>query len=180
MKKFSLVFIILIVISIFAGCNNIAVNNDDMASKISTTSQKNSPNGQDTNQTNGAKEKEQVKKMVSLNITVNNSVFTATLEDNDTAKAIIKQLPLTVDMSELNGNEKYHYFSTNLNENEATCPGRINEGDVMLYDKRYIVLFYNKFDTAYSYVKLAHIDNTKGLAEALGSGSVKVTFSVGE
>lgn len=89
-----------------------------------------------------------MKKMINMNIIVGNETFTAILEDNDTAKALVKQLPLTVDMSELNGNEKYNYLPNNL------C-----------------------LDTSYSYVKLGHIDDTTGLAKAAGSGSVKVTFS---
>jgi hypothetical protein len=121
-----------------------------------------------------------VKKVVNMNIIVNNTTFTSTLEDNDTTKALIKQLPLTVDMSELNGNEKYNYLSSNLREDKASCPGRINEGDLMLYGDNCLVLFYKTFNTQYSYVKLGHIDNTTGLAKLLGSGNVRVTFSVSE
>ncbi len=58
-----------------------------------------------------------------MNITIADTIFTATLEDNDTTKAFIKQLPLTVDMSELNSNEKYKYLSSNLRADESSCPG---------------------------------------------------------
>lgn len=118
--------------------------------------------------------------MITMNIKGGSSTFTATLEDNNTAKAFIKQLPLTVDMSELNGNEKYNYLSNNLRADTSSCPGRINEGDLMLYGNNCLVLFYKTFNTSYSYVKLGHINNTSGLAEALGSGSAKVTFSASE
>lgn len=121
-----------------------------------------------------------MKKMITINIIVGNKTFTATLEDNDTAKVLVKQLPLTADMSELNGNEKYNNLSGNLRADTSTCPGRINEGDLMLYGNNCLVLFYKTFSTSYSYVKLGHIDNTTGLTEALGSGSVKVTFSISE
>lgn len=118
-----------------------------------------------------------MKKMATMNITVGNKTFTATIENNDTAKAFVKQLPLTVYMSDLYGNEKYNYLSSNL-LGTSSCPGKINEGDLMLYGNNCLVLFYKTFNTSYSYVKLGHIDKTAGLAEAVGSGEVKVAFSV--
>ncbi|MEH7120983.1 cyclophilin-like fold protein [Neobacillus vireti] len=118
--------------------------------------------------------------MKTINISVTDKIFTASLEDNDTAKALVKQLPLTLEMSELNGNEKYNNLSGNLRADKSTSPGRINEGDLMLYGNNCLVLFYKTFNTSYRYAKLGHIDNTTGLTEALGSGSVKVTFSVSE
>ena len=119
-------------------------------------------------------------KDVKMNITVNNTTFTATLEDNDTTKALIKQLPLTVDMSDLNGNEKYKNLESNLRADESSYPGTINEGDLMIYSDNCLVLFYKTFNTSYSYVKLGHIDNTVGFTKTIDSGSVKVTFSVSE
>lgn len=118
------------------------------------------------------------KKDVKMNIKVNNTTFTGTLENNDTTKAFIKQLPLTVDMSDLNSNEKYNYLDSNLRADGAANPGTINEGDLMLYGDNCLVLFYKTFNTSYSYVKLGHIDNTAGFAKAVGSGSAQVTFSV--
>lgn len=118
------------------------------------------------------------KKDVKMNIKVNNTTFTATLEDNDTTKALIQQLPLTVDMSDHNSNEKYINLDSNLRADAASSPGTINEGDLMLYSDNCLVLFYKTFNTSYSYVKLGHIDNTAGFAKAIGSGSAKVTFSV--
>ena len=120
------------------------------------------------------------KKDIKMNIKVNNTIFTATLEDNDTTKTLIQQLPLTVDMSDLNGNEKYNYLDNNLRADGASSPGTINEGDLMLYSNNCLVLFYKTFNTSYSYVKLGHIDNTAGFTKAIGSDSVKVTFSVSE
>lgn len=113
-------------------------------------------------------------------IIVGSTTFTATLENNNTAKALVVQLPLTMDMSELNGNEKYNNLSSNLHANTASCPGKINEGDLMLYSNNCLVLFYKTFNTSYSYVKLGHINKTTGLAKALGSGNARVTFSVSD
>lgn len=48
-------------------------------------------------------------KMPQLQIEIGEQVFTATLLDNPTTRALLEQLPLTVSMEELNGNEKYYY-----------------------------------------------------------------------
>lgn len=134
--------------------------------------------GNNTNQSSSKKKAAAEEKMITINITIENTTFTAVLENNDTAKAFASQLPLTIDMSELNGNEKYGNLPSNLRADTASCQGAINEGDLMLYGSNTLVLFYKTFNTSYTYVKLGHIKDTTGLAKALGSGRVKVTFSV--
>lgn len=180
MKKISPVFFTLAIIFIFAGCSNTAVNNGYTSSETSAVSKNNSTDGHNKSQRDSEKEKKIVKKMININITVGNKTFTATPEDNDTAKAFVKQLPLTVDMSELNGNEKYNYLTSNLRVDKSTCPDRINEGDLMLYDNNCLVLFYKTLNTSHRYLKLGHIENTTGLAESIGLGSVEITFSASE
>jgi|GEM_PF-987704 len=179
MKKLLPVFFILVVIFNFVGCKP-ATNNAQTSFETSTVSKNESTDEHNKRQADSTKEATPVKKIVNMNITVGNTIFTATLEDNETTKAFVKQLPLTLYMSELNGNEKYNYLSSNLRADTASYPGKINEGDLMLYGNNCLVLFYNTFNTSYSYVKLGHIDNTTGLNKAVGSGSVKVTFSINE
>ncbi|TEB06095.1 hypothetical protein Psch_03137 [Pelotomaculum schinkii] len=112
-----------------------------------------------------------------LTITVNNKDFTAAIEDNDTAKAFLAKLPLTLDMSELNGNEKYCYLSDSIRKDTSSCPGTIEAGDIMLYGGNCVVVFYEFVNTTYNYVKIGHISDSGELASALGSGDVTVTFS---
>lgn len=180
MKKLLTVFFILVVILNFSGCSKTPTDNGQASFETSTVSKNESTDEHNKSQTNSTKEVALVKKMITMNIKVGDTIFTATLEDNETAKAFVKQLPLTVDMSELNGNEKYNYLLNNLSADKSSNPGKISEGDLMLYGNNCLVLFYKTFNTSYSYVKLGHIDNTTGLNKAVGSGSVKVIFSINE
>ncbi len=58
--------------------------------------------------------------------------FAITLADNATARAFSAQLPLTLNMAELNGNEKYGSLPKALPA-KASRPGTIRDGDLMLY-----------------------------------------------
>ena len=110
-----------------------------------------------------------------MKITIGTTVFTATLNNNTTVTAFKAMMPLTINMGELNGNEKFYYFSTTLPTN-ASSGGNIQVGDLMLYGNNCLVLFYEGFNTSYSYSRLGRIDNTSGLVAALGAGSVTVKF----
>lgn len=113
----------------------------------------------------------------NMKIKVGTNTFNATLSDNATAAAFQSMLPLTLDMTELNGNEKYFDLPTKLPTN-ASNPRNIQPGELMLYGNNTLVLFYQSFSTVYSYTRIGRIDNTEGLAAALGSGSVTVTFEL--
>lgn len=116
--------------------------------------------------------------MPSLEITVGGRTFTAVLYDNETAGALLERLPLTLAMSELNGNEKYYYFSDGF-PTDSAVPEGIHAGDLMLYGSDCLVLFYESFSTGYSYTPLGYIENPEGLSDALGSGNVEVSFAAG-
>ena len=112
-----------------------------------------------------------------MRITIGSSTFTATLSDNATATAFRGMLPMTIKMSELNGNEKYFDLPVNLPTN-ASNPGTIQSGDLMIYGSNTLVLFYKTFSTSYGYTRLGRINDTKGLASAVGSGSVTITYEL--
>ena len=130
---------------------------------------KNSVTSESNNNTNATGSKMKIK--------IGNSTFTATLYDNQAATAFKSLLPLTLNMVELNGNEKYVDLPRSLPTN-ASNPGTIQNGDLMLYGSSTLVLFYKTFSTSYSYTKLGHIDDVTGLVAALGTGNVAVTFEL--
>lgn len=68
------------------------------------------------------------KKDKNLKITIGTSVFTATLADNQTSSAFKTLLPITIQMNELNGNEKFFYLKKSLPTN-ASSGGQIQSGD---------------------------------------------------
>ena len=111
-----------------------------------------------------------------IRISVGGQSFTATLADTKAAEEFAALLPLTMNMSELNGNEKYYYLNETLTT-DSKVPDMIHTGDIMLFGSSCIVLFYEDFSTSYSYTPIAHIEDTNGLESALGSGDITIIFN---
>jgi hypothetical protein len=109
----------------------------------------------------------------TIRITIGGRVYKATLEANATGKAFKALLPLTIDMRDLNSNEKFFDLSMNLPTNPSN-PRTINSGDLMLWGSNTLVLFYETFVTNYSYTRIGKLENPGGLEAALGSGTVTV------
>ena len=114
---------------------------------------------------------------MKLKVTIGQTEFTATLNDNQTTRAFIELLPMTVNMNEMGGYEKYYYLPQNL-PGSASNVGTTYEGDLMIWSGNCLVLFYVTRSTSYSYIRLGRIDNTTGLREALGSGNALITFEL--
>ena len=151
MKKFLYtIFIVLVIIS-FAGCGSPASNE--------TANQGNTDN----------------EGVQTMKITILDTTFSADLENNRTVEEFIKLLPMTINMSELNGNEKYYYLDVELPTHTQRV-GQINAGDIMLWGNDCIVIFYESFTTSYQYTKIGHINNADNLANLMGSGSVQVQW----
>ena len=109
-------------------------------------------------------------------MTVGERWFAITLTDNAAARAFAAQLPMTLEMSELNGNEKHAELRQALPA-DASRPGTIRNGDLMLYGTNTLVVFYATFTSSYSYTCLGRVDNPAGLPQALGRRGVRVVFS---
>ena len=152
MKKFFTATLILAVF-FFTGCTG-------DAEKISTE--------------NNSVEKVEANEM-KIKISVNGKIFDATLENNPSTQEFIKKLPLDVEMTELNGNEKYFKFKENFPSDDKNI-SEIHEGDLMLFGSNYLVIFYKNFSTSYKYTRLGKIENPKNLSEILGSDNVRVKF----
>ena len=109
-------------------------------------------------------------------MTVGERRFAITLSDNAAARAFAAQLPLTLDLSELNGNEKHAELPKALPAN-ASRPRTIRSGDLMLYGTNTLVVFYLTFNSSYSYTLLGRVDDHTDLAQAVGPRGIWVVFS---
>jgi hypothetical protein len=103
--------------------------------------------------------------------------FAVIVEDNATARALVQLLPVTLDMAELNGNEKHGRLPRSLPTNPMR-PGTIRTGDVLLYGNDTLVVFYETFSSTYSYTRIGRIADSAGLVQALGPGDSRVTFTL--
>lgn len=113
--------------------------------------------------------------MQNIIITIKNKKYEAILYDNSTTKELIKKFPITITMSDLNGNEKYYNFSKSFSTSSENV-ANINKGDIMLFGNNCLVIFYKSFSTRYRYTKLGYIKNLEDLENSLGKGDIEITF----
>jgi len=102
--------------------------------------------------------------------------FAITLTNTPAARAFAAQLPLTLDMADLNGNEKHAELPKALPVS-ASRAGTIRHGELMLYGATTLVVFYLSFDSSYSYTRLGRVDDPDGLAQTLGQRVARINFS---
>lgn len=113
--------------------------------------------------------------MQNIIIMIENKKYEAILYDNSTTKELIKKFPITITMSDLNGNEKYYNFSKSFSTSSENVAS-INKGDIMLFGDNCLVIFYKSFSTRYRYIKLGYIKNLEDLENSLGKGDIEITF----
>ena len=164
MKKQNITSIVIIVILIgtifFIFSNN--RSNINKIKKLDNEKEPISPNNENQNN----------KEDANMKVIIKDKEYEIILENNETVSALMELLPLELDMSELNGNEKYYYLDKTLPINSKN-PGKIEKGDVMLYGNNCLVIFYKSFNTSYSYTKIGHIDNLPNL----GNHNIEIKFS---
>ncbi|MDO4247834.1 MAG: cyclophilin-like fold protein [Neisseria sp.] len=112
----------------------------------------------------------------AMQLTINHRSFTADLADTAAAQELRRLLPLTLTLQDHLGNEKHAPLPHSLPRNDYR-PGRIEAGDVMLWQGDTIVVFYESFDSAYSYTRLGKIRDIEGLKQAVGKGAVSIRFA---
>lgn len=116
---------------------------------------------------------------MKLKVQIGEHVFTATPEDNAAAVALLemaREAPVIIEMRDYSGFEKVGPLGTSLPASDRQTTTRA--GDIVLYTGNQIVIFYGS--NSWSYTRLGRIDDLTGWEEALGGGSVTVTFTAGE
>ena len=125
--------------------------------------------------TNSDTEENMVKKMT---LQIGNSSFTATLENNPAVDAFVEMMndsSVIIQMNDYSGFEKVGSLGTNLPADDKQTT--THAGDIVLYNGNQIVIFYGS--NSWSYTRLGKIDDLSGWEDALGSGDITVTFSLG-
>lgn len=113
--------------------------------------------------------------MHPIAITIGNQSFRVSLYKSATSDSLMERLPFTLEMDEMNGNEKYAYLAEEM-PTAAIVPSTIHAGDLMLFGNDCLVLFYESFTSSYSYTPLGYVEDLAGFKSALGSGKVEVSF----
>ena len=121
----------------------------------------------------------QTEATVKLKIHVNDTAFTATLEENSSAKVFaefLAQGDLTLDMHDYGSFEKVADLPRSFPRNDKQMD--TDAGDIILYQGNSITIYYDK--NSWNFTRLARIDNVnkKRLQQILGKGNVKAIFSV--
>ena len=163
MRRFSLGLITVAVSFLTCSCTPVPLPDDSSMAVIPEEGGTGPQNNDDDNKTES----------MTIQIIAGGKTFIAKIEDSEAGKAFISKLPLTLEMNELNGNEKYCY-GVSLPRSDHYF-GSIDAGDLMLYSGNCIVLFYGSAG-GYSYTRIGKLESTDGLAAALGNGSVSVRF----
>ncbi|MBD5393231.1 MAG: aldo/keto reductase [Lachnospiraceae bacterium] len=173
MRKFTTAFLILALALGISACGN--------TPKSETPISENNVSESRTEQTETSlsTDTKETSKMTTIQIIINGQEFEAELYDNEAAQQFREMLPLQLDMDDLHDNEKFFYFSDSFNTADQEMK-EIHEGDLLIYDSKCLVLFYENLETRYKYTPLGKISDTAGLKEALGAGTVSVSFNIND
>lgn len=114
-----------------------------------------------------------------LQIAVGENVLTAALADNSSAQAfaeLLKKGDITVDMHDYGSFEKVGELPETLPRNDEQIT--TEPGDIILYLGSNITIYYDV--NTWNFTKLGHINNVTQdeLKSILGSGDVRITFSL--
>ncbi len=170
MRKFDTVLYLAIVLSFMAACGKDDTQTQTPGrqaepSTIENSTRSNIPNHTEENT------------VTNMNVQVGDVVFSATLEENEAASALVEMMresPVVIQMSDYSGFEKAGSLGTSLPASNSQTTTQT--GDIVLYNGNQIVIFYGS--NSWSYTRLGHIDDLTGWEDALGSGDVTVIFSL--
>lgn len=114
-----------------------------------------------------------------MKITVGNTIFTATLENNSSVEAlkeILMEGPLTINMSDYGNMEKVGPIGTSLPENNEQIT--TGAGDIILYQGNSLVIYYDT--NSWNFTRLGKINDVtqEELKEALGNGDITATLTL--
>ena len=115
----------------------------------------------------------------SMNITIGDTVLTATLVENssvDALKEALSEGPITIDMRDYGSMEKVGPLGMDLPRNDQQITTQA--GDIILYQGNAFVIYYAP--NSWNFTRLGKISNfnAEELREILGDGNVTITLSL--
>ena len=124
-------------------------------------------------------ETEEEPAMMTLTMKIGDTTVAVDWEENDSVKALmdlVKDRPLTIQMSMYGGFEQVGSLGTSLPRNDVQTTTQA--GDIVLYSGNQIVVFYGS--NSWSYTRLGHITDKSAeqMKELLGKTDVALTLSV--
>ena len=182
MKKLRFVILLVLLIMLMAACGT-KQNTDTQSlietetySALSETEQAESDSESPKQESETGKREDEP---MEIQITVGDTILTATPENNPSAEAflaLLQEQPIMVEMSDYAGMEKVGSLGTNLTTSDSRIS--VGAGDVILYQGNQITIYYGT--NSWNFTKLAHIDGAtkENLLEILGTGDVEVIFSL--
>jgi hypothetical protein len=113
-----------------------------------------------------------VGELVDMNVKIEGKSYKAKSTSTVTTKTFIENLPLTLQMNDVDGNQKYGCMYYKV-ANESTKTNKVKKGDILLSGESCVIIAYADFKSINKYVVLGHIDNFDNVP----SGSVRVIIS---
>jgi len=159
-------YLLTIIVLLFAACSSDAASSPTQADSKTTSAQvEKTPATTETS--------------MKLKIRVNDTTFTATLEENSSAQAFaefLAQGDLTLDMHDYGNFEKVADLPQSFPRNDKQID--TDAGDIILYQGKSITIYYDK--NSWNFTRLGKIDNVQKtrLKQILGDGNATVTFSI--
>ena len=188
-NKLLKIILVVVLLGIIIGISLVVIrivsktDNDGIAQSSETTAQDSDAKQSDNEQSSDAQvssiDINNDKRSNTVNITINGTTLTATMEDNSSAQALLDMLrsePLTIDMHDYAGMEKVGTLDTTLPTNDQQITTQ--PGDIILYQGNQITIYYD--NNQWSLTRLGHIDNVTAeeLRQLLGGKNVTVILSV--
>ncbi len=171
-KKKIIIIIIIVLIAILGGISLIATNQKN---NFGGKSGKSILNGYDSNYESEDIFKDGMPK-VEIGFGYDGKKFTATMEDNETAVELVRNitssgrnLPI-YNFDNYDGYEYYQYYDIPSSYKISSNPVKITHekaGEIYYAKPNRIMLFYKDAEIEGNFVLIGHIDNTKGLENAV-------------
>ena len=130
-------------------------------------------------QSETSKETEEEPAVKTLTMKIGDTTVTVDWEENESVAALrelVKDKPLTVQMSMYGGFEQVGSLGTSLPRNDSQITTAA--GDIVLYSGNQIVVFYGS--NSWAYTRLGHVTDKTAteMTELLGNGNVTIEISL--